>query len=183
MHGDAFRRILRLLIFALLCAIPCQAQDLANKTQFLKAVSEAIKSGGVEAIYSLYLTEGASQDFLVGLKAGLATHIEDWRKTQSLVFEPPPHNEPTLAVPDVSSLGVITIRLASNDHGTLLAYGKKDGRYYLLGVRGFPTRMVCGNSLPRGRSRVGTSSAPGQAMGRYFEVVESVQRKSVVEGY
>lgn len=173
------------MAFALLCALPCQAQDLSNKTQFLKAVSEAIKSGDVEAIYSLHLTEGASQDFLVGLKAGLATHIGDWRKAQSLVFERPPHNQPRLAVPDVSCLGVITIRLASNDHGTLLAYGKKDGRHYLLGVRGFPTRMVCGNSLPKGRSGVGTSSAPGQATGRYFEVVESGQRKtkSAVEGY
>ena len=152
--------ILRLLIFALLCAIPCQAQDLANKTQFLKAVSEAIKSGGVEAIYSLYLTEGASQDFLVGLKAGLATHIEDWRKTQSLVFEPPPHNEPTLAVPDVSSLGVITIRLASNDHGTLLAYGKKDGRHCLLGVSANRAKTSYSLHTEVGRPCLGNPQTP-----------------------
>jgi hypothetical protein len=159
---------------------------LANKTEFLQAVSEAIKGGGTEAVYSLYLTEGASQDFLVGLKAGLAMHIEDWRKARSLVFERPPNNQPKLVVPDVSSLGVITIRLASDDHGTLLPYGRKDGRYYLLGVRGLPTKMVCGNSLPKGRSQVGTSPGPGQAMGRYFEVVESGQRRrtnSVIEGY
>jgi hypothetical protein len=127
------------LIALLLLLAPATA-DSTTKEGFLSDIKLAVATQNADLMYSLYYLAGSPPAFTSELKEGLPKQLS-WLKdvtkidysTKAAAEAPPYARDGSLWGPNLPVLGNVEIKTKTGL--TNLAYGQKDGRFYLVGTK------------------------------------------------